>query len=581
MARAFDRYDTFDAALGNPEAKVVMEDLAPDLLRSSLAAQLGVFPLGPFLEFALSPDATTPALILERLALIENPAAWVDTSVAIVPAADYEPDSVEIGSAAVHVASDAETFRPTEITLHGPDQGNPFTDVDVVATFVLDETHLTVGAFYNGGGRYVIRFLPPLAGTWSWSTTSNARSLDGLSGVLTVANGDARGPVRVADKFGFAHQSGETFTPFGTTAYAWTHQPEEVQERTLASLRSAPFNKLRMCLFPKSFLYNTNEPDTFVFPRRDDGSWDTERFDLAYFRQLDTRIQQLQEMGVEAELILFHPYDVWGFSHLGGAVDERYLRYVVRRLAAYPNVWWSMANEFELLTTKRPEDWHRLAGVVTAEDHVGHLLSIHNWSEIFDYAAPWATHASMQRGDRDLAPRIDEWRARWGKPVVIDEFGYEGDLDQGWGNLTPQEVVERFWAASVRGGYLTHGETYYRSNEEIFWAKGGTLIGSSPDRIAFLRNIIADSPNGRLDPLSSDWDLPWGGVAGEYIVVYFGAKQPLFRNLDVPAGMTAKIDIIDTWNMTIEELPGVHQGSVRVPLPARPYIAVRMRNADH
>ena len=96
----------------------------------------------------------------------------------------------------------------------------------------------------------------------------------------------------------------------------------------------------------------------------------------------------------EADLILFHPYDRWGFSRLGPAVDERYLRYVVRRLAAFPNVWWSMANEYELLTTKRPPEWHRLAQVVVDDDHVGHLLSIHNWSELFDYSASWATHAT-------------------------------------------------------------------------------------------------------------------------------------------------------------------------------------------
>jgi hypothetical protein len=51
----------------------------------------------------------------------------------------------------------------------------------------------------------------------------------------------------------------------------------------------------------------------------------------------------------------------------------------------------------------------------------------------------------LQRGDYDLARKVDEWRLRWGKPVVIDEFGYDGDLDQGWGNLTSEEVVRRFW----------------------------------------------------------------------------------------------------------------------------------------
>ena len=67
-----------------------------------------------------------------------------------------------------------------------------------------------------------------------------------------------------------------------------------------------------------------------------------------------------------ADLILFHPYDGvpleaseghWGFDCLGGhdplrygpANDEHYLRYAVARLASFSNVWWSLANEWDLL----------------------------------------------------------------------------------------------------------------------------------------------------------------------------------------------------------------------------------------
>ena len=36
--------------------------------------------------------------------------------------------------------------------------------------------------------------------------------------------------------------------------------------------------------------------------------------------------------GIEADLILFHPYDRWGYSNMGAENDDRYLRYVVARL---------------------------------------------------------------------------------------------------------------------------------------------------------------------------------------------------------------------------------------------------------
>ena len=47
---------------------------------------------------------------------------------------------------------------------------------------------------------------------------------------------DAHGPVRVADTFHFAYADGTRMRPIGTTAYAWTHQGDELEQRTLATL---------------------------------------------------------------------------------------------------------------------------------------------------------------------------------------------------------------------------------------------------------------------------------------------------------------------------------------------------------
>ncbi len=79
---------------------------------------------------------------------------------------------------------------------------------------------------------------------------------------------DAHGPVRV-DGFHFAYADGTRYRPWGTTAYAWNHQDESLQKATLDTLAATPFTKLRMCLFPKHFVYNTDEPERFPFPRAD------------------------------------------------------------------------------------------------------------------------------------------------------------------------------------------------------------------------------------------------------------------------------------------------------------------------
>jgi hypothetical protein len=173
------------------------------------------------------------------------------------------------------------------------------------------------------------------------------------------------------------------------------------------------------------------------------------------------------------------------------AADDRYVQYLVRRLSAFRAVWWSLANEYDLLSWKAGEDWKRLAEVIRRNDHVSHLTSIHNCFGFYDHARPWITHCSIQRTDvYRTAENTGEWRDAYAKPVIVDECGYEGDIDQGWGNLSGQELVRRFWEGAVRGGYVGHGETYLNEREELWWSKGGELAGDSPRRVGFLLEII-------------------------------------------------------------------------------------------
>jgi hypothetical protein len=438
-----------------------------------------------------------------------------------------------------------------------------------------------VPGFYDGDGVYRLRYLPVDLGEHRFRTRSSARSLDGIDGVFHV--GDVtpgeHGPVRVERTYHFSHADGTRYVPVGTTAYAWTHQRGALEEQTLATLARSPFNKIRMCVFPKSYLFNENEPSLYPFIGGVDDGFDLQRFDVSYWRHLEQRIRQLGEFGIQADVILFHPYDRWGFAAMDATADDRYLSYAVARLASFDNVWWSLANEYDLMPAKSNDDWERFASIVQRDDPTCHLLSIHNCFDFYDYTRPWVTHASVQR--RDLyktAEMTTDWRELWHKPVVIDECGYEGDIDQGWGNLTGEEMVRRFWEGAVRGGYVGHGETYVRQDEVLWWSKGGELHGSSPDRIAFLREILEDAPR-EFEPMAIDWDTPSAGVEGEYYLFYYGFNQPRFRRFLWDPAVAYVVDVIDTWNMTVERLPGIRRGRFTVDLPARPYIALRFKAA--
>lgn len=251
-----------------------------------------------------------------------------------------------------------------------------------------------------------------------------------------------------------------------------------------------------------------------------------------------------------------------------------------------------MANEYDLfmdwdtMTPKKTlDDWERLANIVEANDPYMHLKSIHNCLKFYDYKKPWITHCSIQRIDvYKTSENTDEWRKLFGKPVVIDECAYEGNINHGWGNITGQEMTRRFWEGMVRGGYMGHGETYVHPQDILWWSHGGELHGTSPVRIAFLREIIEAAP-GPVNPISKPetgfnpyWDIAAGTVGEDYFLFYFGFSQPSFRTFKMPEGKKYKADIIDTWDMTITEA-GIYSGDFRIDLPGKQYMAVRLTNA--
>lgn len=583
----FNEHTKIGHIWANPAGRAVLQRYLPELAESPF---LSFIKMRTLPQYAVSNEAWVwPQDMLENMlaelaAIPEGPTAHPGALAPVpVPAPGEYEEGAPRGSALKEAPSEAEKWEVFEITLHGPCFGNPFADVELSAVFTMGDRSVTAWGFYDGDGLYRIRFMPDREGGWTYRTKSNARSLDGIEGEMTCtpASLTNHGPVRVKHTFHFAYEDGTPYLPLGTTCYAWTHQEMELQRETLETLRSSPFTKLRMCVFPKFYQYNRNEPLYYPYEGSLEAGWDYTRFNPAFFRHLEQSIVALGNLGIEADLILFHAYDRWGFSEMSPADDDRYLKYVTARLSAYRNVWWSLANEYDLMWAKEPEDWERFAETVTGHDPYGHLISIHNCFGFYDYARPWITHCSVQRIDvYRTAENTDGWREQWRKPVVIDECAYEGNIDLGWGNITGEEMVRRFWEGAVRGGYVGHGETYIHPQDILWWSKGGKLHGGSPARIAFLRSILEEGPGGGLNPLKSEWDVPCAGVPDEYYLYYFGFNQPSFRSFRMKSGIRYKADVIDTWNMTVEERDGVYEGAFRIELPGRPYIAVRLRRAE-
>ena len=256
-----------------------------------------------------------------------------------------------------------EQWGRFELAMKGPTNGNPFLDVSFSARFFQGPTSIESAGFYDGEGSYRVRFMPGAPGDWRYITRSSAAELNGKTGAfhVTAASAGNHGPVHVTNTFHFAYTDGVPFKPFGTTCYAWLHQGVELEAETLKTLAASPFNKIRFCVFPKRYDWNTNEPRLYPFAGTPPRTWDKSCFNPAFFQHFERRIAELGELGIEADIILFHPYDGghWGFDRMLPVEDERYLRYVVSRFAAFRNVWWSLANEYDFMKEKREGDWDR------------------------------------------------------------------------------------------------------------------------------------------------------------------------------------------------------------------------------
>jgi hypothetical protein len=265
--------------------------------------------------------------------------------------------------------------------------------------------------------------------------------------------------------------------------------------------------------------------------------------------------------------------------------DDRYLRYVLARMSAYRNLWWSLANEYDLMKAKSVQDFDRFFRVVEQYDPVSHLRSVHYSKVMYDYGRSWVTHASLQTAQFEDA---EQWLKAWRKPICFDEVMYEGNLNRRWGNLSGEEMTRRFWLGVIAGCYVTHGETYLdpdlpldeNTTPTLWWSHGGKLHGSSPQRIGFLRNLLEQTASG-LEAQPAAYYLnastldPTGKVTEE-ILYYLDFHQPIFYQFSLPDGRFTA-ELIDPWEMKVTSLSGTFSGETKLKLAGRPYQALRFK----
>ncbi len=254
----------------------------------------------------------------------------------------------------------------------------------------------------------------------------------------------------------------------GQTYYDWL-QAANVNDNWKTSVNSmikCGFSKVRFDVYANNFPGEHNDyPDAEPYVDTSNGhvSPDRDALNLAYWRKLDEMIQYMDAKGLVADLMITTPYRR-NRQYGTRAQNDRFVRYVVSRYAAYPNVIWCLANEWKSsgwypgTNIQRQADFNRMGLLVRKGDpwmsQGASLrpLSIHNQSISFEFFnATWPTYAVIQYHAKSPTQDVTGNQGivhneGHNMPVVNDEYQYIGQLTRiqnRWG----------MWSIAAAGGY--------------------------------------------------------------------------------------------------------------------------------
>ncbi len=475
----------------------------------------------------------------------------------------------------------------------------PFHEVRLQAYFQNGPKRTKAYGFYDGGVTWKIRFMPEEEGTYNFRISSNHEEFDDLIGTFecTKAQQENHGPVRVTGQH-FTYADGTPFFVMGTTAYAWTYRPEEIRQKTLESFSKYGFNKIRMLVFPKymggveNVVDISYDPPVFPFAGTPN-NFDFEMLLPEYFQNYEERVKDLLRLGIEADVILYHPYDRWGIDR--GMVQEDdllYVKYMIARLAAFRNVWWSLGNEYNVSETldgkfcvgMDRKDWDLIGAYIKANDPHNHLISNHNIpfnNEANGSIYPdrdWLTHVSFQHPN--TYSLILDLKNKYNKPVINDEYHYEGNIKYEWGNSDAKTTVLRHWLSAMAGGYASHGEVYEvnGNNRDLFWSYGGTLIGESAPRLKFMKQILESCTYQEMEQSYLTEGHHYFALQKGFDEYLFFCRYEMNKSLWFGAfdGTETNYEatVYDVWNCAMIEKRIVRQADM---LPVREWTAIHLK----
>ena len=341
----------------------------------------------------------------------------------------------------------ASTWRTAEFSFTSiRDVKNPYTDVDLVATFAgPGGVEIRRPAFWDGERTWRVRFAPTRPGLWSYRLSSNDRydiGLTGSTGQLRSVDDAGDHPIY---RHGFlrkgpggrylAHADNTPFFWLGDTHWRFTRERWDEANKPGWSSQFRGMVDKRV-----SQGFTVYQSNLMLFDWSSDESpyWMAgkpfEDVDVAYFQNnVDPRLAYIADHGLVNAIGLgwYSAAD----ANLAGL--KRFARYIVARYGSYPMVW-TLAGEVAGYDADRwqarIDGWREVALTIRHADGYHQPRTAHATTErpISPYYAgeDWLTLTLNQHGHGDFDMRADHYAdylaAHPGTPLVEGESMYEG-----------------------------------------------------------------------------------------------------------------------------------------------------------
>ncbi len=263
-------------------------------------------------------------------------------------------------------AQEAETWQVVDLPFSASESAERPFDVTFGATWLHEDGEVrVVPGFFDGDGRWMLRFAPGRSGRWTFRTFSTLPSLEGKTGELRVADSvksGRRGPIAIDPKNPrrFVHADGAPYFALSFEldwlfALDWDNPDDIPKTRSIVGhVADNGFNQVVMNVYAYDANWGERErirpghnfakPAVFPYGGTNEQP-DHSTLNVAFFRHLDRVLAHLHEKEVVAHLMIY----VWNkkvnWAKPYTPEDNLYFDYVVKRFQAFPNIIWDISKE--------------------------------------------------------------------------------------------------------------------------------------------------------------------------------------------------------------------------------------------